>query len=185
MEGRFPRNDQIIMITPLSPIWGLFLRFAPLGVGLDGGFVEVLSDGRHPETARRRRQRDRGVPRGPKAKEGACSRLLQICFTGSASDVRHLGLLFKALKPLKYLKSLEIPQKPRNLPEGACSRLLQNVFLRDPKATLDIWACPSNPSNPSKASKLVPQSLKSLETCQKGLARGCFKMFFYGIRKRR
>ena len=25
----------------------------------------------------------------------------------------------------------------------------------------------------------------SLETCQKGLARGCSKMFFYGIRKRR
>ena len=48
-----------------------------LEVGLDGGFVEVLSDGRHPDTARRRRQRDRGVPRGPKAKEGACSRLLQ------------------------------------------------------------------------------------------------------------
>ena len=51
-----------------------------------------------------------------------------------------VGLLFKPLKPLKSLKSLEISQKPRNLPEGACSRLLQNVFvfLRDPKATLDI-----------------------------------------------
>ena len=42
---------------------------------------------------RRRRQRDRGVCRGPKAKE------------------------------------------------RACSRLLQKLVLRDPKATLDIWAC--------------------------------------------
>ena len=29
----------------------------------------LLSDVRHPDTARRHRQRDRGVPRGPKAKE--------------------------------------------------------------------------------------------------------------------
>ena len=36
-----------------------------------------LSDVRHPNTARRRRQRDRGVPGGSKAKERACSRLLQ------------------------------------------------------------------------------------------------------------
>ena len=62
-----------------------FWMLGGLESGLDGGFVEVLSDGRHPDTARCRRQRDRGVPRGPnrgvprgpKAKEGACSRLLQ------------------------------------------------------------------------------------------------------------
>lgn len=42
MEGRFPRNDQIIMITPLSPIWGLFLRFAPLGIYDDKDRFELL-----------------------------------------------------------------------------------------------------------------------------------------------
>ena len=52
-------------------------------------------DRREPwrEGTRRRRQRDRGVCRGLKAKE------------------------------------------------RACSRLLQELVLRDPKATLDIWAC--------------------------------------------
>ena len=121
-------------------------------------------------------------------------------FTGSKSDVRHRGLPFKPLKALQTPQTPQIPQKPRNLPEGACSRLLQNVFLRDPKATLDIWAlqtpqtsrllqnvfvflrdpkatldigaCPSNPSKPFKPLKPL-KSLKSLETCQKGLARGC------------
>ena len=49
-----------------------------LEVGLDGGCITTfLSDVRHPNTARRRRQRDRGVPGGSKAKERACSRLLQ------------------------------------------------------------------------------------------------------------
>ena len=56
------------------------------------------------------------------------------------------------------------------------------VFLRDPRATLDIdvrhGGLLFKPLNPLK-------SLKPLETCQKGLARGCSKMFFYRIRKRR
>ena len=187
-------------------------------------------------------------------------------------DVRHGGLPFKPLNPLKSLKPLETCQK--GLARG-CSKMFfyrirkrretsrparqtpqapqishQNVFLfflRDPKATLDIGACPSNPSNPSNPSKLARRGLleaapkcfftgsesdvrhqglpvkprkplkslikmcfftgsksdvrhrglpfkpfkplkspKSLEPCQKGLARGCFKMcFFYGIQERR
>ena len=36
---------------------------------MEVGLRPFLSDVRHPDTARRRRQRDRGVPRGPKAKE--------------------------------------------------------------------------------------------------------------------
>ena len=42
-----------------------------------GGRVRAWCGGHEPDTARRCRQRDRGVPRGPKAKERACSRLLQ------------------------------------------------------------------------------------------------------------
>ena len=108
-------------------------------------------------------------------------------YTGSKSDVIHRGLPFKPLKPLKSLKPLETCQK--GLARG-CSKMFfyrvrkrretsgparqtpqtpqiphQNVFLfflRDPKATLDIGACPSNPSNPSnppKASKLARRGL--------------------------
>ena len=64
------------------------------GLELDGGKAwRRRSPEPWREGTRRRRQRDRGVSRGPKAKE------------------------------------------------RACSRLLQKLVLRDPKATLDIWAC--------------------------------------------
>ena len=43
---------------------------------LEAASRPFLSDVRHADTARRPRQRDRSVSRGPKAEERACSRLL-------------------------------------------------------------------------------------------------------------
>ena len=61
----------------------------------------------------------------------------------------------------RCLGALEGGDESRNLPEGACSRLLQK---RDPKATLDIWALQT------------PQTSRLLQNVF---------LFFYGIQKRR
>ena len=123
-------------------------------------------------------------------------------FTGSKSDVRHRGLPFKPLKPLKSLKPLETCQK--GLARG-CSKIFFYRIRKRRETSGPARQTPQTPQIPHQnaASKCVfftgsksdvrhrglpfkpLKPLKSLETCQKGLARGCSKMFFYRIRKRR
>ena len=146
----------------------------------------------------------------PKASKLARRGLLEaaskcVFFTGSKSDVRHRGLPFKPLKPLKSLKPLETCQK--GLARGCVKMFLYGIrkrretsgparqtpqtpqilhqfikmcfcFLTGSKSDVRHRGLPFKPLKPLK-------SPKSLETCQKGLARGCFKMFLYGIQKRR
>ena len=133
--------------------------------------------------------------------KGLARGCFKMCFfKGSKSDVRHRGLPFKPLKPLNSLKPLETcqkglargcskmffyrirkrretsgparqtPQTPQIPHQNAASKC---VFLRDPRATLDIGACPSNssnPSNPSNPSKLA----------RRGLLEAAPKCFFKG-----
>ena len=115
-------------------------------------------------------------------------------FTGSKSDVRHRGLPFKPLKPLKSLKTLETCQK--GLARG-CSTMFFYRIRKRRETSGPARQTPQTPQIPHQnaASKCVfftgsksdvrhrglPfKPLKPLETCQKGLARGCFKMFFTG-----
>ena len=112
----------------------------------------------------------------PKASKLARRGLLEAaskCFCmGSESDVRHRGLPFKPLQPLKSAKSLETCQK------GLARGCFKMCFFTGSKSDVRHRGLPFKPLKPLK-------SLKPLETCQKGLARGCVKMFLYGIRKRR
>ena len=118
-------------------------------------------DRREPwrEGTRRRRQRDRGVSRGPKAKERTCSRLLQkLVLRDPKATLESLGgqLLDDFRSRIRWWKGVakEIAgslggrvldaadsgrQRDRGVSRGpkakerACSRLLQKLVLRDRK----------------------------------------------------
>ena len=107
-------------------------------------------------------------------------------FTGSESDVRHLGLPFKPLKPLKSLKSLETCQK--GLARG-CFKMCFFTGSESDVRHLGHLGLLFKPLKPLKSLKSfeIPQSLNSLETCQNPSCSRLLQnvLFFNGIRKRR
>ena len=151
--------------------------------------------------------RHRGLPfkplKSPKSLETCQKGLARGCFKmcffmGSKSDVRHRGLPFKPLKPINSLKPLETCQK--GLARG-CSKMFFYRIRKRRETSGPARQTPQTPQIPHQnaASKCVfftgsksdvrhrglpfkllkpLNSLKPLETCQKGLARGCSKMFF-------
>ena len=117
-----------------------------------------MSEVRHADTARRPRQRDRSASRGPKAEERACSRLLhKVVSRGPKATLESLGgqLLDDFRSRIRWWK-------------GVAKEIAGSLEGRVPDA----------------ADSGIEAFLE-VRKRKKGLARGCFKNLFYGIRKRR